>query len=77
MSHRDVQYLSVGDAEAVQAWPVGTFVRLKPEECRPIPADERPIARITGYLVGIRGGVSLSPKLEGLSCWNIEALEKA
>lgn len=77
MNHRDVQYLSVGDAEAVRAWPVGTIVRLKPEECDSTPVEERPIARITGYLVGIQGGVTLSPKIEGLGCWNIEALEKA
>jgi hypothetical protein len=73
MSHADVQYLSVNDAEAVKDWPVGTLVRLK----SPQDPEDRPLTRITGYLVGIHGGVQVRPKLEGFGCWNIDALEKA
>lgn len=77
MSHRDTQYLSVGDAKAVKDWPVGTTVRLKAESEDVLEFDEdRPIASITGYIPGVSGGVVISPKLDEMRAWNIDALEK-
>ena len=78
MSYRHTQYLSIDDAKAVEKWPVGTLVRLKVDESEGLLHDEddRPVARVTSYIPGIKGGVIVSPKLEDMRAWNIDALEK-
>lgn len=77
MSFRPTQYLNIADAEAVKDWPVGTLVRLKPGLGVLDGSEDRPIARIASYIVGINGGVIVSPPLEDMRAWNIEALERA